>query len=125
MALAANAIPQKRRRVLIVEDNVDDVHSLAYLLKDDGHEVDIASSGIVGLDLAKEVGPEVILLDIGLPDISGLTLARLLRASPRLKHAHIIAITGRDLCRDEAKAAGFDHVLSKPVDYRALERLLI
>jgi two-component system CheB/CheR fusion protein len=124
MDLAGNAVPPRRRRILIVEDNVDDVYSLARLLRDDGHQVNVALSGIVGFDQAKQFEPEVILLDIGLPDISGLTLARLLRTNPRLKHSHIIAITGRDLSEPEAKAAGVDCVLSKPVDYRVLERLL-
>jgi PAS domain S-box-containing protein len=114
------------RRVLVVDDNVDAANALRYLLENDGHEVRIATDGPAGLALAREFQPEVLLLDIGLPRLSGYEIARQARADPALADATIIAVTGygqqRD--RDRSSAAGFDHHLTKPVEYRALQRLL-
>src|SRR5206468_4263077 len=84
-------------RILVVDDNLDQVHTLAYLLKDDGHHVDFAINATVALDLARRIQPDVILLDIGLPDGDGLKVCALMRLSPSLKKARIIAITGRPI----------------------------
>ena len=115
---------RKALRVLIVDDNLDHVHSLAYLLKDAGHRVDFAINGIVALDLVQRTKPEVVLLDIGLPDASGLSVASQIRRIPEMRHSYIIAITGRSTTRQEALAAGFDHLLTKPLDFNALDALL-
>jgi len=112
--------------VLVVDDNLDQVHSLAYLLKDDGHHVDFAINATVALDLAKRLEPQVVLLDIGLPDAAGTRVVGLMRRMPQLAKgkARIIAITGRDTPDAELMAAGFDAVLRKPVLYPELEKLL-
>ena len=115
---------QKNLRILVVDDNLDQVHTMAYLLKDMGHQVDYAINGTVALDLAKRVRPHVVLLDIRLPDVSGLVLARQLRRMPEAKLAFIIGITGYDVDETEAARAGFDEVLRKPVELRRLESLI-
>ena len=114
------------RRILVVDDNLDAANALRYLLQNDGHEVKVSTDGALGLALAKEFRPEVLLLDIGLPRLSGYEIAKLVRADPTLTDVTIIAITGYGQAQDRARttAAGFDHHLTKPVEYRALQRLL-
>lgn len=122
--IAPKTAARKRLHVLIVDDNLDHVHSLAYLLKDAGHQVDFAINGIVALDLAQRTKPEVVLLDIGLPDASGLSVASQIRRIPEMRHSYIIGITGRSTSQQEALAAGCDHLLTKPLDFNALDALL-
>src|SRR3954463_2844182 len=101
---AAKTAPQTALRILIVDDNLDQVHTLAYLLKDAGHHVDFAINGIVALDLAQRTRPEVVVLDIGLPDSSGLLVARQMRRMPHMKSAYIVGITGLAVEKSEALA---------------------
>ena len=82
------------RSVLVVDDNQDAAESLAMLLRMAGHEVRTAYDGLVGLEAAKEFQPEVILLDIGLPRVSGYEVARELRKQVGLKKALLVAVTG-------------------------------
>ena len=63
-------------RVLVVDDNLDTVHSMAMLVKMMGHEVQFAINGFAALEVAREFRPDVVLLDIGLPDFSGCEIAR-------------------------------------------------
>jgi CheY-like chemotaxis protein len=114
---------QKQLRILVVDDNIDQVHTMAYLLKDRGHHVDYAINGIVALDLVQRTKPEVVLLDIKLPDTTGLELARQFRLNPDLKNTRIIGITATPLKREEAIAAGFDELHKKPLDPRLLDSL--
>jgi DNA-binding response OmpR family regulator len=121
---AANSEAAAQLRVLVVDDNVDQVHGLRYLLEDMGHVVAYAINGVVALERALEFLPDVILLDIGLPDVSGLNLARQLRRLPALKAAYILGITGLSIPSSEALAAGFDEVFTKPLDPSVLEARL-
>ena len=122
------AIPDTapRRRVLVVDDNLDAVHSMALLLKMMGHDVQFAINGLAAIDVARSFCPNVILLDLGLPDIRGDQLARQLRFEPGLERMRIIAITGRsdDAARRRAEAAGCETVLIKPIAAAVLEPLL-
>ena len=115
---------RKRLRVLVVDDNIDQVRTMAYLLRDQGHHVDYAINGIVALDVAQRWKPEVVLLDIRLPDTSGLEVARRLRRNPELKNVRIVGVSASPIARDEALAAGFDDLRMKPVDPRSLEELV-
>lgn len=117
---------QLKRRVLIVEDNLDAVHSMAVLIKMMGHEVEFAINGFAALDVARRFRPEVILLDIGLPDFKGYNIARQLKWEPDLANTRIIAITGRsmDEVRQKAIEAGCEQVFAKPMDPAKLEELL-
>jgi DNA-binding response OmpR family regulator len=121
---ATKTVPQFPLRVLVVDDNLDHVHTLAYLLKDRGHYVDYAINGIVALDLAQRMKPNVILLDLVLPDTNGMTVARNLRGMPGFEEVSIIGITGQTMSRDEALRGGLDELLRKPVDPAALDSFL-
>src|SRR5690349_19724451 len=103
---------QTSLRILLVDDNVDHVHSLAQLLTTHGHHVSYATNGVTALELAQRGKPEVIVLDIDLPDTSGLELARQFRRDPELKTVRLIAMTGSSVSMNEALAAGFDELLT-------------
>ena len=113
--------------VLIVDDNVHAASSLAMLVEHWGHSPRVAHDGAQALDMALAHRPEVVLLDIGLPGMDGLEVARRLRQSPGLDHALIVAMTGygQDEDRRRSREAGFDHHLVKPVDLDQLEKLLV
>jgi hypothetical protein len=114
------------RHVMVVEDNLDSVHSLVFLLRDMGHHVDYAINGYVALDLAGRTLPEFILLDLGLPGIDGWHVCRKIKADPALKHVRVIAITGYsdEASREKSMAAGCEAHLVKPVSPAELEKLL-
>lgn len=114
------------RRVLVIDDNQDSTTSMAMLLKLVGHEVCVAQDGGSGLREAERFLPQVVLLDIGLPDINGYEVARRLRQHPSLQSATLIAMTGYGQPEDRQRSsdAGFHHHLVKPVDWETLERLL-
>jgi signal transduction histidine kinase/CheY-like chemotaxis protein len=114
------------RRVLVVDDNGDMATSMAMLLKSMGHEAQVASSGREALDAIKTAPPDVVLLDIGMPDLDGYEVARRLRRGPGLDGVKLIAMTGYgQACdRKESERAGFDHHLIKPVDPQELEQIL-
>jgi CheY-like chemotaxis protein len=114
------------RRVLVVDDNVDAAESTAMILRLWGHQVRIAHTGPEALRAAEEDEPEVVVLDIGLPGMSGYEVARRLRAQPRFRTTTLAAVTG--YCQDEdrrrSEEAGFNVHLVKPVEPEALEALL-
>jgi CheY-like chemotaxis protein len=114
------------RRVLIVEDNHESAQTIAWLLESFGHHTMIVTDGRQALERALAYGPDVCLLDIGLPGISGYDLCRMLRGEPALQKALYIAQTGWSTPehRQLSKDAGFDHHLVKPVDFRKLETIL-
>ncbi|AUX44276.1 PAS domain-containing protein [Sorangium cellulosum] len=116
----------KRLRVLVVDDNEDAVTLLTLCLKRWGHDVAVAHDGLDALALAREYGPDVAVLDIGLPGIDGYELARRLRREPSLERCMLIAASGygQDIDRQRAFEAGFDEHLLKPVELAALMRLL-
>ena len=114
-----------RRRVLVIDDNLDAATALRLLLENEGHEVKVANDGVSGLALARKYRPEYLLLDIGLPRLSGYDIAVSVRSDPVLKDATIVAITGYGQLHDRARTAamGFDHHLTKPVEFTALQQL--
>jgi CheY-like chemotaxis protein len=114
------------RRVLIVDDNPDAAESAALLLGMLGHEVETAGDGPSALEAVRTFRPEVVLLDIGLPGMSGYDVARALRARPENRALSLVAVTGygQDEDRRRSAEAGFDRHLVKPVDPTALARLL-
>jgi signal transduction histidine kinase len=124
---AARAVgPARRMRVLVVDDNVDAAQTLQMLLEAGGHRVRVAHTALEALEVAQATSPELCLLDIGLPDISGYDLARGLRSMAGTAKATLVAVTGygRREDRDQADAAGFDHYFVKPVDVEALMALI-
>jgi len=113
-------------QVLVVDDNADAAQMLATLLQAHGHAVSVEYDGTGGLARALRERPEVMLLDIGLPDMDGHELARRLRASPDTANALLIALTGygQSEDRERARQAGFDRHLVKPADLSELLRIL-
>jgi PAS domain S-box-containing protein len=118
--------PDRSRRILIVEDNDDARESLRLLLESLGHRVLEAGDGPRGLALALHHQPEVVLIDLGLPELDGYEVARALRGSPIGKTAALIAVTGYGQADDRrrSKDAGFDAHLVKPVSLGVLASLL-
>jgi CheY-like chemotaxis protein len=113
-------------RILIADDNRDSAETLAALLRMDGHEVMTVHDGPVALSAFGELKPEVALLDIGMPGLTGYEVARKMRQAAFGAPLTLIAITGwgQDVDKERAVAAGFDHHLTKPVDPRRLADLL-
>jgi CheY-like chemotaxis protein len=114
------------RRVLIVDDNSDAADMLALLLQLDGHQVQAVYSSRDALERAQSFHPDIMLLDIGLPEINGYEVAERLRAMPQLKDIRLVAVTGYGRSEDRARtrAAGFDDHLVKPVEAIELKRVL-
>lgn len=110
-------------RVLVVEDHPESAEGLAVLLDIWGYEAHVAHDGARAIALARDVEPEVVVADLGLPDMDGVELARTLRTLVSTGPPFLIALTGRRT--EEVQRLGvFDHVLGKPVDVPALERVL-
>jgi PAS domain S-box-containing protein len=114
------------RRILAVDDNVDAVQALAVILQAAGHAVETAEDGESGAAKALAMRPEVVLLDIGLPDIDGYEVARRIRSASWGRDVLLVAITGWGRAADKRRAseAGFDAHLTKPVEPEALQRLI-
>lgn len=116
----------KPLRILIAEDNRDAAQTLGLLMRRYGHEVTLAHSGTSAVEAAKQWGPDVVLCDLGLPEMDGYEVAQVLRQDSNLAGARLIAISGygyEEDCR-RSQAAGFDLHLVKPVDPGELQRLL-
>jgi signal transduction histidine kinase len=114
------------RNILIVDDNHDSAHSLSMLLRLSGHQVETAYDGPGALEQAANHPPDVILLDIGLPGMNGLEVARRIRESERLRHLVLVALTGygQEEDRQRSQEAGFDAHFVKPVELEELQKLL-
>jgi signal transduction histidine kinase/ActR/RegA family two-component response regulator len=113
-------------RILVVDDNEDAADTLAMLLEASGHEVLVEHGSHRALARAADAAPQVCLLDIGLPDMDGVELARRLRAQPETAGALLVAVTGYGQESDRARTreAGFDHHLVKPIDLDKLQAVL-
>jgi len=118
--------PHPKRRVLVVEDNLDSVHSMTLLIRMMGHEVEFAINGFAAIDVARTYRPDIILIDIGLPDFKGDHLARQLRYEPGLEGARIIAMSGlpQENLEEKARQAGCAEFYRKPIDPAKLEEVL-
>jgi CheY-like chemotaxis protein len=111
-------------RILIVDDNVVNLRLAAQVLELEGHSVRIAASAEEAQTLLGGELPDIILMDLALPGMDGLTLTRKLKADERLRHIPVIALTAFAMKGDEAKAyeAGCDGYITKPIDTRAFPR---
>jgi CheY-like chemotaxis protein len=113
-------------RVLVVDDNLDAADSLVTLLGMLGHTATVAHDGPDGLDAARAFVPDLVLLDIGLPGMSGHEVARAIRRTSALRDVVLVALTGWGAQSDLelSQEAGFDQHLTKPVSLEALEQAL-
>ena len=116
----------KARRILVVDDNRDSTDSLAVLLRLFGNDVRTAYDGRQALAIAHGYQPDLILLDLGLPGMTGFEVAKQLRTLRGLADVVIVALTGygTDEDRSQSRAAGFNAHFIKPVDLTALQGLL-
>ena len=123
---ADNPAPGTKQRVLVVDDNIDAAESLTELLQLCGFDVRAAHDGLTALATAAEWRPGVVLLDIGLPEMDGYEVARLIRTQPALKDIVLVALTGYGQASDieRSTAAGFDHHLTKPADFDKIQGIL-
>lgn len=113
-------------RVLVVDDNVDAAQSMGFLLAMHGHEVRVVHDGAAALEAVQSFPAGVVLLDIGLPDLTGLEVARRIRQLPALKDLVLVALTGygQESDLEHTREAGFDHHLVKPAVFDALLKIL-
>jgi PAS domain S-box-containing protein len=123
---SATRVHRAGRRVLIIEDNIDAADSLREALEFGNHTVEVAYNGPDGLAIARHFSPEVVLCDIGLPDMNGFEGARAFRADNALKNAFLVALSGYALPEDMQRTseAGFEKHLAKPPSLDKLEELL-
>jgi CheY-like chemotaxis protein len=124
-ARAPQTVPALTRRVLVVDDNRDAADTLAHLLRQAGAPVQVAYNGPVALNLVESFAPDVVVLDLGMPGMSGLDVARQIRKRPEPQPV-LVALTGWGQSQDRelTRVAGFDHHLTKPVDFAELQALL-
>ena len=121
-----SSLKSRPRRVLVVDDNVDSVESMEVLLQIWGHEVRTAQDGPAALAVAAEYRPDIVLLDIGLPGMSGYEVAQRLREIPGLARMVLVAVTGygQESDRRRTREAGFNRHLVKPVEPAHLQEIL-
>jgi CheY-like chemotaxis protein len=117
--------PAASARVLVVDDNIDSAQTMSTSLQLEGFEADVAYDGETAIGRAVAFRPDVVLLDIGLPGMSGLDVAHTLRVLPATKDALLIALSGYGQAEDRQRSrdAGLDHHLTKPVDPGTLRAL--
>jgi CheY-like chemotaxis protein len=122
----AGADGSRPERILVVDDNVDAAEALSRFLRMQAHEVRVVYDGLAALAAARDMNPDVVLLDIGLPEMDGLEVAKSLRARGDGPRPLLVAMTGFGQAEDRARtaAAGFDHHLTKPVDPKLLQSLM-
>ena len=113
-------------RVLVVDDNHDAGEVLAMLLESMGFEARAVDSGPAALAALSDYQPNVILMDIGMPGMSGYDVARHIREQPQYEHIKLVALTGWGQEKDRrlSRESGFDHHLTKPVDFKVLKSLI-
>jgi len=124
-AEAPQVAPVLKRRILVVDDNRDAADTLAHLLRQAGAPVQVAYNGPDALNFIESFAPDVVVLDLGMPGMSGLDVAHQIRKRPE-PHPILIALTGwgQSADRELTRIAGFRHHLTKPVDFAELQALL-
>lgn len=113
-------------RVVVVDDNPDVADGIKLLLERGGHTAEAAYDGRSALKLIEEIRPQVVLVDIGMPNMNGYEVARTICRLPERQGMRLIAMTGWDHLDDKNRAvqAGFDVHMTKPIEPEALTRVL-
>jgi len=116
----------KSLKILIIDDNRDLAEIICELIGFLGYETESAHNGTDGIAKARELQPDVIICDIGLPDMSGYEVAKMIRKDDEFKDTFLIALSGYAQPEDieKSKAAGFDRHLAKPVSLETLQMFL-
>ena len=114
-------------RVLVVDDHFDTARSYYVGLRMDGYEAEFAVNGYGAIEAARRFRPDIVILDLKLPDMDGCEIARVLRREPSCKDARIVAVTGAsgEEQRQRALEAGCAECLAKPLDPLVLESILL
>ncbi len=125
-AQARRQVASRNKRALIVDADTEAAGSLQRMLQEDGYEVSVASDSESALSMLKSVGPDVLLLELGLPKIHGFEIIRRLRGSRRFANLPVVVVTGSfhgwRYAEDLRATAGVKHYLTKPVDQRRVLR---
>lgn len=113
-------------KILVVEDNPVNLELVRDLLENYGYNVFTASNGLDALDLSKKVLPDLILMDLQLPGMGGLTATRLIKEDPNTTHIPIVALTAFAMNHDEVRArnAGCVGFITKPINTREFPKLV-
>lgn len=121
-----SALTAGKMRVMVIDDNQPSAQTMGWAIEAMGHDVMIVHDGVAAIEAAKSFQPDAVLLDIGMPGMSGYDVCRAMRALPGLERATFIAQTGwgQEEHRRRSREAGFHHHLVKPVDFADLGRLL-
>ena len=112
-------------RIVLVEDNLDNVHTTALLLRELGHTVEYATNGFVALDVIRRVRPDFVICDLGLPGQNGFDVCTQIKADPELRGVKVLALTAFSdvTSRRRAREVGFDGYYVKPLHPDALAAL--
>ena len=115
-----------RRRILVVDDNIDAGYSLAVLLRQLGHDVQVAHDGNAALEAVRLNRPQLVLLDLSMPGVDACRVVMRLKSDPQLARVRFVAVTGSegDEARRRCREAGFDDYLVKPVALATLRDVL-
>jgi two-component system CheB/CheR fusion protein len=116
-----NRVPE---RVLLIEDDVEQAEALKGALVATSRVIEVARSGAEGIEKARSLHPDIVICDIGLPDIEGYEVARQIRADPILRSSRLVALTVEALPedRERSRRAGFDEHLAKPPSFEVLDQ---
>jgi DNA-binding response OmpR family regulator len=109
-------------KILLIDDNVSALDILKIILEGEGFNVSTAISGEMGIEKAKDIKPDLVILDIGLPGLDGFEVCRLLKNDPETKNIMVILVTGRDRSDDfeKAKTNKADGFIVKPYEIQDL-----
>jgi two-component system, chemotaxis family, CheB/CheR fusion protein len=126
LASATEPVTTSGMRVMVVDDEADVADSVAQLLGTFGHDAHAVYDGAAAIDQSRTAPPDIMLVDIGMPGLSGYDVARQVRLDPSLRGIRLVALTGygRDEDRGRAHEAGFDRHLTKPVADDKLRTIL-
>jgi len=116
----------KHSHILLIEDNPNNIKLIVMLLEQQEYKVSVAVDAESGIELAKSVYPDMILLDIQLPEMDGMEACRIIRGDPKLAYIPIIALTAFAMPGDKDRilASGFDEYMAKPFNYREFLKLV-
>ena len=114
------------RRVLVVDDNVDGLRIVTIILRSWGHVVETCHESDRAVTVALNFLPEIVILDLGMPRVSGLEVAKMMQNTPALESVRLIAVTGYGQADDfnQTRQAGFEHHLVKPIDFEVLRHVI-
>lgn len=113
-------------KVLLVEDNQDNQDLMRFLLERNGYEVVTANNGRLALDVARSENPDVVLMDLTMPEMDGWEAAAAMKEDPALAHIPLVAVTAHTLPGDRRKTlgAGFDNYVSKPINVKMFDHIV-